>query len=97
MYYLRAHKYVYNLAKMRYSSMMADISAEQLRLENQSAALVRSFDQRYLHAEGTETEELTAEAEEAYARNAQEVVKRWWLFPDQLMSKYADGWLNDGA
>jgi len=43
-------------------------------------------------ATGVDAAALAARAD----AHAQEVLAAWWALPDQLMEKFADGWLNDG-
>jgi len=83
-----AHRYVYNIAKMKYSYAMQDVRELQTRLEDEGEQLVRKLD-----SAPSTPESLNA----AYAKHATRVVEAFWAMPDKLMQKYADGWLEDGS
>jgi len=84
-----AHKYVLNLARARYSDSMKVVAAVQQALEAAAWERVRGdngtglLGARYLAARS--------------AADAAAVLEAWWALPDQLMERFADGWLDDGA
>jgi dipeptidase len=80
-----AFKYVFNVAKVKYSYMMHDIAAKQKALEGRSISLVGEL------SHGGSMDHSCFLLQE----NAALVTKTWWKLPDELIFKYADGWLND--
>mmetsp|Transcript_106390 Transcript_106390/g.266574 ORF Transcript_106390/g.266574 Transcript_106390/m.266574 type:complete len:606 (-) Transcript_106390:92-1909(-) len=85
-----AHRTVFNVAKIKYSYAMEDVRALQARLETEGEALVARLDAMLPQAD---TETLN----EAYAEHAARVHQAFWALPDQIVQKYADGWLHDQA
>jgi len=84
-----AHKYVFNVAKLKYDHAMRDITAVQARLEQEGAALVGALD-----AKGSYEAEVL---NEAYRKHAERVLEAFWSLPDKIIEKYADGYLEDGV
>jgi len=82
-----AHKYVFNIAKMKYSYAMEDVKSERDVLEAAGAEMVADLDEAMPGA--TTVNQKVAEL-------AQTVLSTWWGLPDTIVSKYADGFLNDG-
>jgi len=85
-----AHKYVFNLAKIKYSYAMQDIRAVQHQLERAGAKLVASLDADYDNGVLTQLD-LNSKID-AFAKD---VLNEFWKLPDRILFKYADGWLND--
>jgi len=84
-----AHKYVFNLAHIRYGPMMQKVHKLQKMLEDRSARLVESMDS----LKNVSVDKLTA----TFNANAEAVISRWWQLPDELIYEFADGFINDGA
>lgn len=83
-----AHRYVANIAKMRYSAVIHDVRALQARLEDEGSKLLQSLD--------TATSITAISINAAIASHADKVVQAFWELPDALMQKYSDGWNPDG-
>eukprot|EP00931_Biecheleriopsis_adriatica_P084570 TRINITY_DN5845_c0_g1_i3.p1 TRINITY_DN5845_c0_g1~~TRINITY_DN5845_c0_g1_i3.p1 ORF type:complete len:551 (-),score=83.62 TRINITY_DN5845_c0_g1_i3:23-1675(-) len=81
-----AHRYVANLARMKYSSAMQDVRELQSKLEEEGSQVA----QRLLGISGEQIDTLVA-------LHADRVVKAFWELPDVLMTKYSDGWTEDGS
>ena len=84
-----AHKYVLNMARARYSDSMQVVAAVQQALEAAAWEKVRGDNGTGLLG----AQYLAARS----AADAAAVLEAWWAPPDQLMEKFADGWLDDGA
>ena len=82
-----------NVARARYSESMRLVSAVQQALEAAAWAKVRSDGTNATHLPDMGARALAARA----AADADDVLAAWWALPDQLMEKFADGWLDDGA
>mmetsp|Transcript_32418 Transcript_32418/g.75317 ORF Transcript_32418/g.75317 Transcript_32418/m.75317 type:complete len:597 (-) Transcript_32418:156-1946(-) len=82
------HRYVFNIAKVKYSHAMADVRALQDKFETEGQELVKRLD-----TAGRSVEELNA----AYSEHAARVQQAFRGLPDAIIEKYADGWLADGA
>jgi len=80
-----AHKYTLNVARLRYSDMIADIKVKQDEFESAAWARVANL---------TASEPLPALTKEM-SDFAERVVREWWKLPDYLIQKYADGYLED--
>ena len=79
-----AMKYVYNLKRMRYAPMMADIKIAQAIWEEQGRALVAQID--------TASPPMSvAQVTQAYSDFTTKLMAAWWQFADALMVKYGDG------
>jgi len=83
-----AHRTVFNVAKIKYSYAMQDVRALQNRLEAEGEALVAQLD-------GMSPQANAAILNEAYAKHAARAHQAFWALPEQLVQKYADGWLQD--
>lgn len=83
-----AHRFVFNVAKIKYSFAMQDVRALQAQLESEGADLVALLD-----APGTAPDAMNA----AYAKHADKVVKAFWDLSERIVEKYADGWVKDEA
>mmetsp|Transcript_27745 Transcript_27745/g.79485 ORF Transcript_27745/g.79485 Transcript_27745/m.79485 type:complete len:601 (+) Transcript_27745:79-1881(+) len=84
-----AHRYVFNVAKMKYSYAMKDVRITQAKLESEGLALVKKLD-ALPHGK-----ESTGLINKAYAEHAARILREFWSLPDLLVEKYADGWLED--
>merc|ERR1711871_1356588 len=80
-----AHRYLANQARLYYQGYLADMRAAQTHWEEKGQALVDS-------AEGQGSNVIT----DMIATHATQVMKAWWQLADELMCKYADGFLNHG-
>lgn len=78
-----AHRYVENLANLRWRDMIVDIRNARKFAMAKSAALLAELDQ----APDMPLDKVTR----VLVKNAKGVVERWWLLADELMEKYADG------
>jgi len=82
-----AHRFAFNVAKIKYAYAMKDLAALQQTLEGAGAALVSKIDASV----SIEPAMLNAE----YARHAAAILQSFTSLPDLLVWKYADGWLAD--
>lgn len=87
-----AHRYIFNIVKLKYNHMMKDVIALQSRLEHAGFDIVRKLDA----ATGANASSSARFFDDAYAAHAEHVVNEIWAMPDKLIEKFADGWLNDG-
>jgi len=84
-----AHRYVFNIAKIRYDLAQQDVQKLQLEMEKEGEALVAKLD--------THSSDLTSTSRaKAYTEHAEKVMKAVWALPDIIIAKYADGYLSDG-
>lgn len=84
-----AHRYVFNIAKIRYDRAINDVRKVQAALEAEGVAMV-------LRLDNTSGAVGAAEFDRASDELAANIMKTYWELPDQLVFKYADGFLNDG-
>merc|ERR1719469_729072 len=85
-----AHKYVFNVAKIKYSYAMADVKEERDRFESAGVKLIADLDK-----EARAGTLASLEVNQKVAGLAMKVLGKWWDLPDFIVAKYADGWLND--
>ena len=78
-----AHRYVENLANLRWREMIVDIRAARDMLTERSRGLLQELD--------ASTDLLPTQVTDKLVANARSVVLRWWRLADELMEKYADG------
>lgn len=83
-----ASRYLYNLLQLKWSYMIQDVRALQLRVENASAKLQARLDATYRGP--ADLPAVTA----AYSRNADAAVRAQWRLADDLMVMYADGYCH---
>jgi len=83
--------YAHNIANLKWSYMIRDIQERQDLLEGASVELVAAI--REQSRKTTAAAGLVA-AEDALARNADSVVASLWSLSDELVFRYADGFLN---
>jgi dipeptidase len=81
--------YAHNLANLKWSYMIQDITRRQDALESASVALVEAMEAEYQATNDFEA------VERAYLGNAEAVVSSLWSLSDELMFKYADGFVNE--
>jgi len=86
-----AHRYVFNVAKIKYSYAMADVKEERNVLESDGAELIADLD-KVARAGALDSKEVN----QKIVGLAKTVLSKWWELPDFIVAKYADGWLNDG-
>lgn len=84
-----AFDFVANWARLNFQRMcQADILPLQQELEAAQARELAAWDKRF--REGGGAQELT----DLCARNAAQVLARWWGLADRLIAKYSDGYIN---
>lgn len=80
--------YAHNIANLKWSYMIEDITKRQYELEKASIELVASVRKDYEHHQNLEL------VEQAFAKNADSIVKSLWSLSDELVFRYADGFRN---
>lgn len=83
-----ASRFVFNLAQIKFSSMLVDIQSLQNKLEYNSLLLSKEVEKRYLQNKNI------SEVGQSYRNNGIDVIKQWWDLSDVLYRKYADGFCN---
>ena len=84
---------VLNLAQVKFNYMIADIQETQISLESESQELVNIISAKYADADlssNATQEEIT----DLLTRNAVKARDAFLELFDNLMFKYADGWIN---
>lgn len=81
--------YVHNIANLKWSYMIEDVTRRQESLESASVALVEAMEEEYQSTKDFEA------VERAYLGNAEAVLSSLWSLSDELMFKYADGFVNE--
>jgi len=84
-----AHRYVQNLAQIRYSAMIEDIRASSKAWEARGAALVEQIVQAV-----TRSPSGASRIKPLLDAHSAEVLAATWKLADDLMVKYADGYLT---
>jgi dipeptidase len=79
--------YAHNIANLKWSYMIEDITKRQDELEGASLKLVETVQNNY-----RQTPVLVVE--DTLAKNADSIVKSLWSLSDELIFKYADGFRN---
>ena len=87
-----AARYVLNIANLRYSYMSQDIAAAQQKWETEGQKVQAEVDALVLNSGRADASQAITEK---YFEHADNVLKAWWDLVDQLMFKYADGWINE--
>jgi len=85
-----AHRYVLNLAQIKYKDMIRDVNDRQKFFEDKGLALQREMDEAWLAGQGGGVEKLT----KVFSAHAGDIVESFNKMSDELMFKYADGWHN---
>ena len=80
--------YAHNIANLKWSYMFKDITKRQNELEQASLELVATLQNDF---ERHQNLELVGEA---FAKNADSITKSLWSLSDELIFRYADGFLN---
>eukprot|EP00535_Pseudo-nitzschia_heimii_P007511 CAMPEP_0197188336 /NCGR_PEP_ID=MMETSP1423-20130617/17632_1 /TAXON_ID=476441 /ORGANISM="Pseudo-nitzschia heimii, Strain UNC1101" /LENGTH=633 /DNA_ID=CAMNT_0042640143 /DNA_START=94 /DNA_END=1995 /DNA_ORIENTATION=+ len=80
--------YAHNIANLKWSYMIEDITKRQDELEIASLELVASIRKDHRHHGNLDL------VEGALAENANSIVKALWSLSDELIFRYADGFLN---
>ncbi|MGK3738163.1 MAG: dipeptidase [Bacillariaceae sp.] len=90
--------YVHNIANLKWSYMIHDISKKQNELEHSSIDMIKEiFDKKEENQnhQGAEEDLYDIETiEDMLIKNAEKIVTSLWLLADELMFKYADGFVN---
>jgi dipeptidase len=87
--------YAHNIANLKWSYMIQDITKRQDDLETASLELVTSIGKDYYYQTTTNDHQNYLElVEAALAKNADSIVKSLWSLSDELVFRYADGFLN---
>eukprot|EP00928_Gymnodinium_smaydae_P066726 TRINITY_DN49691_c0_g1_i1.p1 TRINITY_DN49691_c0_g1~~TRINITY_DN49691_c0_g1_i1.p1 ORF type:complete len:617 (-),score=28.52 TRINITY_DN49691_c0_g1_i1:38-1849(-) len=85
-----AHRFVFNLAQLKYSYAIQDVQALQTSLEEKAKQMVRGFD---ASCGATCNPERMASA---YNAHSIVVLDSFWNLTNALVVKYADGYISDG-
>mmetsp|Transcript_30981 Transcript_30981/g.72982 ORF Transcript_30981/g.72982 Transcript_30981/m.72982 type:complete len:627 (+) Transcript_30981:130-2010(+) len=80
--------YAHNIANLKWSYMIKDITKRQDALEQASVELVSTIEKEY------QQHQNMASVENALASNAEAIVASLWSLSDELMFRYADGFVN---
>lgn len=80
--------YAHNIANLKWSYMIKGITKRQEELEKASVAMVAAVENEYQQHGNFEL------VEDAYAKNAEAIVASLWSLSDELMFKFADGFVN---
>jgi len=80
--------YAHNIANLKWSYMIEDITKRQNELEAESVDMVATIEQEYRQHGNSDL------VEEAYLKNAEKIVAALWSLSDELMFKFADGFVN---
>lgn len=83
-----AHKYAFNVAKLKYSYAMHDVRSLQDKLETEGQALIAVLD---MFGPGVDPALLN----KALSQHAENILSACWALPDTIVSRYADGWMQD--
>jgi dipeptidase len=81
--------FVHNIANLKWSYAIKDIQTRQAELEERSVAMVKQMDESIK----TGCNMTTVEIE--YLKNADAIVTSLWSLSDEIMFKYASGFVNE--
>ena len=81
--------YAQNIANLKWSYAIQDVTDRQNELEAASVAMVESMEKVY------EARQDMMAVEEAYLANIDKVVASLWSLSDELLFKYASGFVNE--
>ena len=87
-----AHRYVHNLAQMKYAYAVEDIRAAQAMWENEGAELVAAVDAKFRG--GAASPEAVDVALGMFEAHVDKVRAAWWRLGDVIMANYADGFVS---
>lgn len=87
-----AHRYVENLANLKFSFVMDDVKKVQAQLEAAGVQAQADADAAWAKAGGGD--DGAAAVDEILNAHAASVVSRWWQLADEVMVKYADGYVT---
>mmetsp|Transcript_25899 Transcript_25899/g.56764 ORF Transcript_25899/g.56764 Transcript_25899/m.56764 type:complete len:661 (-) Transcript_25899:423-2405(-) len=82
--------YAHNIANLKWSYMIKDITKRQDELEKASVDLVATIENEYQQYNVKNIELV----EDLFAKNAESIVASLWSLSDELMFRYADGFMN---
>ena len=81
--------FAHNVAQLKWSYAVKDIERRQNHLEDASVALVQGLDIAYKYSKDIDY------VEDAYLKNVEKIVSSLWSLSDELMFKYASGFVNE--
>jgi dipeptidase len=81
--------YVHNVANLKWSYAIKDVEGRQFRLEQDSVKMVTEMDKLY----GIDQDMKKVESE--YFKNMDAIVSSLWSLSDEIMFKYASGFVNE--
>ena len=81
--------YAHNIANLKWSYAIEDISARQNLLEGSSVQLMESIENDY------QANQSFTEIENRLSDNAAKIVNSLWSLSDEIMFKYASGFVNE--
>jgi len=81
--------YAHNVANLKWSYAIKDIEKRQAKLEHASVALAADTEAQY-HVDGD-----FDKVEKAYLENTASIVSSLWSLSDEIMFKYASGFVNE--
>ncbi len=85
-----AHRYVLNLANLKFEYAIKDVQAAQAEWEKKGELLRDDIDAKWKAGSMT-----VAEMTNLYVQHAKDLVAAWWNLADALMFKYADGFVSE--
>mmetsp|Transcript_94465 Transcript_94465/g.244409 ORF Transcript_94465/g.244409 Transcript_94465/m.244409 type:complete len:611 (-) Transcript_94465:350-2182(-) len=87
-----AHRFVFNVAKIKYAYAMEDVKKIQSQFEADGVSLVKLLDAMPLSSAPFDAAKVL---NKALATHADQVLNAFWSLPETIVEKYADGWLED--
>jgi dipeptidase len=81
--------FLHNVANLKWKYMIKDINARQDELESASVAMVAAMEEEF-----AKNQDMTT-VEETYFSNMEKIVYSLWSLSDELVFKYADGFVNE--
>ena len=81
--------YVHNVANLKWSYAVNDVEMRQNQLEHASAAMVERMEAQY-----SRNKNMTA-VEQSFFENAAAIVASLWSLSDEIVFKYASGFVNE--
>ena len=88
-----AHRYVHNLAQMKYAYAVEDIRTAQAKWEHEGAQLVAAVDAKLGGRAAVSPDELDV-ALGMFEAHLDNVRAAWWRLGDVIMANYADGFVS---